>query len=155
MDAQVRAFESVAAASLACEGATPGNATKQAKAVTPPRRTRNRRAVRPIKPPPVGSAPGQDLALDGKRNSFGPESEDAWLGPRFIMLVSLRRMHSSVSAAGRGCAAFVGLRRCFPSRVAPYNSTLFRARCKLESREVRRNSNIAQTVRPIQRGTSR
>src|SRR5216684_725990 len=97
MDEQVRAFdEAVAAAPSACERATPGNATKQAKAVKPLRRAPNRRAVRPVKPPSVGSAPGRDLALDGKRKSFGPESEDAWLGARFITLVSPRRMHSSV-----------------------------------------------------------
>ncbi len=97
MDEQVRAFdEAVAAAPSACERATPGNTTKQAKAVKPLRRAPNRPAVRPVKPSTVGSAPGPDLALDGKRKSFGPESEDAWLGARFITLASPRRMHSSV-----------------------------------------------------------
>ena len=89
MDEQVRTFdEAVAAAPSACERATPGNTTKQARAVKPLRRAPNRRAVRPVKPPSVGSAPRRDLALDGQK--------DAWLGARFITLVSPRRMHSSV-----------------------------------------------------------
>ena len=143
MDEQVRAFdEAVAVASLACERATLGNATKQAKAVRPKRRAPNRRAVRPIRPPSVGSAPGRDLALDG---SFDRESDDAWLRAKLMTLVSPRRMHSSVSHDRRS-------RRLWEATLLPGRLPPTIRPCP-KSREIRRN--IAQIVRPIQRGTSR
>src|SRR5205814_5626524 len=95
MDEQVRAFsEAVAAASVACGEAMAENATKPAKAIKPPRGAPNRRAVRPIKPPSVGSPPGRDFALDGKRKSSGPESEDAWLEARLMRVKNSKVVRS-------------------------------------------------------------
>src|SRR5260370_8556180 len=136
MDEQVRAFdEAVGAAPLAGGGGTPGNGKKQARAVRPPRRAPNGRAVRPVKPPSIGSALGRHLALDRKRKSCGFEREGAWLGSRFITLVSHDGCVRASPMTGLS-AAFVGLHRCFPSRVAPY-SNLFRARCASNSKFVR------------------
>jgi hypothetical protein len=137
MDEQVRAFdEAVAAAPLACERATPGNATKQAKAVKPPRRALNRRAVRPIKPPSVGSAPGRDLALDARGSPSVPKVRTRSSGRNssrsFPHDGCIRASPMTGVTAPRLWACDAASRAALPLITRP----LFRARCASNSKVV-------------------